>query len=141
MVVIQGKFCYTYKHGGFKKQFFRKGIQMNRSKVVLAAVAMIGFLFAVSASAASDANKPTKGKQVTIVGKVQDHKDKSGKLERVKVVTEKDKHYWVVLDAKGEELGKTMAGKEVEVTGTVHMKNDIHWLTVEKYTAVTSPKK
>ena len=115
---------------------------MNRSKVMLAAVAMVGFLFAVGASAATDANKPAaKGKQITVVGKVQEHKDKKGTVERVKVVTEKDKHYWVVLDAKGLELGKTMAGKEVEVTGTVHVKNDIHWLTVEKYTAVTPPKK
>jgi hypothetical protein len=113
---------------------------MDKSKVMLVAVAMIGFLFAVSAPAATDANKPAKGKQITVVGKVHETKDKSGKLERVKVVTEKDKHYWVVLDAKGLDLGKTMAGKEVEVTGTVHVKNDIHWLTVEKYIAVT-PKK
>ena len=113
---------------------------MNRNKVMLVVAAMVGFLFAVSGQAANDVNKPAKEKQITVIGKVHEAKDKSGKLERVKVVTEKDKHYWVVLDAKGEELGKTMAGKHVEVTGTVHVKNDIHWLTVEKYTEVT-PKK
>ena len=107
---------------------------MKRSKVMLVAVAMVGFLFAVSALAATDANKPVKGKQITVTGTVKVTKEKSGALKKVRL--EEGKHiYWLVLDTNGQAIGNTLDGKQVTVTGILTMKDHDHWLTVETYTA------
>lgn len=109
---------------------------MNKNKVMLVAVAMVGFLFAVSVQAKdTDSNTP---KEVTVKGKVEVTKDVKGIIKSVEIKNW-ERTYHVTLDAKGMELGG-MKGKHVEATGTVSNKDHEHWLTVEKYTEV-KPKK
>jgi hypothetical protein len=104
---------------------------------MLAAVAMVGFLFAVCAQAKSmDPNMP---KEVTVKGKVEVKKDASGTITAVEIKTW-DKAYHVTLDAKGMELG-AMEGKHVEATGMVMKKDHEHWLTVASFQEKMKEKK
>ena len=60
-------------------------------------------------------------------------KDKDGNITSVKIIAKPDLAYYVVLDEKGKELGKTMAGKMVKVHGTVETKDNAKWLTVKEF--------
>jgi hypothetical protein len=96
---------------------------------MLAAVAMVGFLFAVGAQAKSaDAKMP---KEITVKGKVEVTKDAGGTITAVMIKTWV-KTYHVTLDAKGMELG-VMAKKHVEATGMVSKSEGKHWLTVASF--------
>jgi hypothetical protein len=77
---------------------------------------------------------------ITIRGKLVVTKDEKGvitsvKLERKKTGTTHN----IVLDAKGNELAKLLAGKTVEVTGKETTKGDEKWLTVEKFAEKQRP--
>ena len=110
-----------------------KGFQMNTLRI-LAAVAVIGFVFAVGVQA----KEMNMEKQVTVKGKVEATKDASGTVTAVKIKTW-GKTYNVTLDAKGMELAG-MEGKKVEATGMTMKKDKKHWLTVESYQEKTKKK-
>jgi hypothetical protein len=93
---------------------------------MLAAVTMVGFLFAVAVGAES-----MEPKEKTVKGKVEVMKDASGTVTGVEIKTW-DMKYHVTLDAKGMELA-AMEGKHVEATGTVEKKDHEHWLTVMSF--------
>ncbi|MGA2172860.1 MAG: hypothetical protein ABSG82_07615 [Sedimentisphaerales bacterium] len=111
---------------------------MGLAGVVVACV-LLGF---VSNAPAADANKPKeagKEKQTHVVGTVNEVKDQNGIVTEVTVKSPKET-YQITLDTKGKELGQTMDGKKVKVSGTLEVKNGVKWLTVEKYSEETSPK-
>jgi len=77
-------------------------------------------------------------KLVKVQGVVGVTEDASGVITKVTLTTKDEVVYNVVLDAKGLELGKGMAGKEVEVEGTVSkaVKGIQDWIKVQSYKAV-----
>jgi hypothetical protein len=85
------------------------------------------------------AAEPTPGaeqpKMVKVQGVVNVTKD-ANEITKVTVVTKDKVVYNVTLDTKGLELGKTMAGKEVDVEGTVTKKGIQEWIKVQSYKAV-----
>jgi hypothetical protein len=114
---------------------------MKRISIALLAVSLLG-LWAVQTawSAESAKDKPTP-KEVTLKGLVTVQKDKDGKITSIKL-THKDKTvYQIVLDTKGTEIGKTLADKHVEVTGTEETKNKETWITVKSIKELTAHKK
>jgi hypothetical protein len=87
---------------------------------------------------------PSKPAQKEYKGTVEVTKDKAGDIKAVtlKVGALFKSTYHITLDKMGKELGTKMAGKKVIATGTVEKKAGAKWLTVTKYSAVTSkPKK
>jgi hypothetical protein len=79
---------------------------------------------------------------VKVQGVVKVTKDANDVITKVTVVTKDDVVYNVRLNAKGLDLGKTMAGKEVEVQGTVQKRGYQNWIDVQSYKEVekTPPK-
>ena len=72
--------------------------------------------------------------KVTVTGTVAVSKDDAGAVTAVKV-TSGDVTYSVTLDENGKKLAD-LAGKKVEVTGTVEVKDEVKWITVENSKAV-----
>jgi hypothetical protein len=91
-------------------------------------------------SAVCFAAEPTPGveppKLVKVQGVVNVTKDANDVITKVTVVTKDKVVYNVTLDVKGLELGKAMAGKEVEVEGTVSKKAGQETIKVISYKAV-----
>jgi hypothetical protein len=71
-----------------------------------------------------------------IQGTVEVTRDMEGEITAVKLVVNDKISYPVTLDEKGKEMGENMAGKKVEVTGTVETKDKVEWLTVQSYRGV-----
>ncbi len=84
----------------------------------------------------ADANAPAKPKPlVKIEGAVSVVKDANA-IKEVKVTTKDKGVFNVVLNEKGKELGKRMAGKEAIVHGTVTEKNGEKWIDVHAFNPV-----
>ncbi len=94
---------------------------------------------AASKSAESSKSKPV---QKEYTGTVEVTKDKAGDIKAItlKVDSLVKSKYTITLDEKGQELGK-IAGKKVTITATEEKKKDAKWLTVTKYSEVTSKPK
>ena len=58
---------------------------------------------------------------------------KSEKITEVRVTTRASDVYYVVLDAKGLNLGKEGAGKTVTMMGVVQVKGAKNWITLAAY--------
>lgn len=100
-----------------------------------------GNSWAKKTTKAAASSKPA---QKVYKGTVEVAKDKAGDIKAVtlKVGTLIKSSYHITLDETGKELGTKMAGKKAVVTGTLEKKSGVKWLTVTKYSAVTSkPKK
>lgn len=91
-------------------------------------------------SAVCFAAEPTPGAEqpqlVKVQGMVNVAKDVNNVITKVTVVTKDKVVYNVTLDEKGEELGKTMAYRVVEVEGTVSEEGVRKWIKVESYREV-----
>ncbi len=91
-------------------------------------------------SAVCFAAEPTPGAEqpqlVKVQGMVNVTKDVNGVITKVTVVTKDKVVYNITLDEKGEELGKAMAYKVVEVEGTVSEEGVRKWIKVESYREV-----
>jgi hypothetical protein len=96
-------------------------------------------------SAVCFAAEPTPGAEqpqlVKVQGMVNVTKDANNVITKVTVVTKDKVVYNVTLDAKGLELGKAMAYKEVEVEGTVSEEDIRKWIKVESYKEVEKAPK
>jgi hypothetical protein len=57
----------------------------------------------------------------------------------ITLVTADKVTYYVVMNAKGQELGKEMAGKEVEVEGIVTKRGEKEWIRVLSFKEVEKP--
>jgi len=92
-----------------------------------------------------DPNKPSKPEYKNYKGIVEVAKDKAGKIMavtlKVKVGKTPEHTYNVTLNEKGKELGEKMAGKKVIATGTLEKKAGAEWLTITKYSEVSSKSK
>lgn len=99
-------------------------------------VAVCILLAVVSNVMAADANQP-KGKSndsnSLVIGIVTVVKGNDGNITEIKVTAHRELIYEVVLDAKGIELGKTMADKRARIEGTIEKKGDVQWLTVKTF--------
>jgi hypothetical protein len=71
-----------------------------------------------------------------VQGTVNVTKDANDVITKVTVVTNDKVVCNVVLNMKGLDLGKEMAGKEVEVEGTVSKRGDQEWIRVQSYKQV-----
>jgi hypothetical protein len=101
-------------------------------KLIMLAV-MVEFVF-VGISNAQDPNHHHKFDPNMFVGRVSVTKDTKGAVTAAQFESRRRGTYNIVLDAKGKELAEKMADKMVVITGTVTTKDDVKWLTVEKYT-------
>jgi phage-related protein len=80
-------------------------------------------------------------KVVKVQGVVNVIKDANDVISGVTVVTEDEVVYNVVLNAKGLELGKEMADREVEVEGVVSNQDGQNWIEVHSYKQVEEASK
>jgi len=101
-------------------------------------VAVCMLLAVVSNVMAADANQPKEKSKDNnlVIGIVTIVKDNDGNIAEIKVTAHKDLIYKVVLDAKGIELGKTMADKRARIEGTIETKGKVQWLTVKTFSEV-----
>jgi hypothetical protein len=108
----------------------------KRSMALVGVVAVCMLLAVVSNVMAADANQP-KGKSndsnSLVIGIVTVVKGNDGNITEIKVTAHRELVYKVVLDAKGIELGKTMADKRARIEGTIEKKGDVQWLTVKTF--------
>ncbi len=99
-------------------------------------VAVCMLLAVVSNVMAADVNQP-KGKSndsnSLVIGIVTVVKGNDGNITEIKVTAHRELIYKVVLDAKGIELGKTMADKRARIEGIIEKKGDVQWLTVKMF--------
>jgi hypothetical protein len=110
-------------------------------RVVLAA-AMVS-MFAASAVLGAEAKPKPEPKPepvpVTVVGTVSVVKDANEVITAVKLTTEAEEVYNVVLDKEGLKLAD-MDGKMAEVTGEVTKKGEESWIKVISSKPVEKPK-
>jgi hypothetical protein len=109
-----------------KKDLVKLAILLIAGTALLSAVCF-------AAEKAPGAEQP---KLVKVQGVVNVNKDANDLVTKVTVTTKEKVVYNVKLDAKGLELGKKMAGKEVEVEGTISKKGAQEWIIIESYKAV-----
>ena len=111
----------------------------KRVMALVGVVAVCMLLAIVSNAMAADVNQPKgtpkeKSKDnAPITGSVTVVKGNDGNITEIKVTAHKELIYRVVLDEKGIELGKTMAGKTARIEGTIEKKGDVQWLTVKTF--------
>jgi hypothetical protein len=110
---------------------------MKRIFIVSLALCVMGLWVAQAAWSAEAA----KNKDVTIKGKVTVQKGTDGKITSIKLMHKDKVACHIVLDAKGMELGNTLADKHVEVTGAEETKNSEKWITVKSFKELTRPEK
>jgi hypothetical protein len=114
-------------------------------KTAVAAWLVLGVLAGNSwAKKTGDANAPSKPEHRSYKGTVEVTKDKAGDIKAVGLkVGHILKHtYHITLDEKGKELAEKMAGKKVNVKGSLSKKAGAGWLTITEYSAVLpKPKK
>ncbi|MFA5291816.1 MAG: hypothetical protein WC496_02130 [Phycisphaerae bacterium] len=115
---------------------------MKKLITLILMVAVVGFVF-VGVSKAADPNMPKRPMfdPNAIRGRVVVEKDADGAVTAVKIEHPRRGIWNVVLDAKGKELGETMANKIVVVKGTVETKDGVKWVTVESYTEMKRPQR
>ncbi len=68
---------------------------------------------------------------VTVVGTVSITENDDWLITAVKITVDEKTVYNVVLDEQGKQLGSEHNGDRVEVTGTLTMKGDARWITVQ----------
>jgi uncharacterized alpha/beta hydrolase family protein len=108
----------------------------KRSMALVVTVAVCMLLAVVSNAMAADANQPkvkSNDSNSLVIGIVTVVKGNDGNIAEIKVTAHRELVYKVVLDAKGIELGKTMADKRVRIEGTIEKKGDVQWLTVKTF--------
>ncbi|MGA2322480.1 MAG: hypothetical protein ABSG22_01370 [Sedimentisphaerales bacterium] len=110
----------------------------KRLMALVGVVAVCMLLAVVSNVMAADANQPKEKSKDNnlVIGIVTIVKDNDGNIAEIKVTAHKDLIYKVVLDAKGIELGKTMADKRARIEGTIETKGKVQWLTVKTFSEV-----
>ena len=112
---------------------------MKKRLMSLVGVVVVCVLLAVVSNVmAADANQPKEKSKDNnlVIGIVTIVKDNDGNIAEIKVTAHKDLIYKVVLDAKGIELGKTMADKRARIEGTIETKGKVQWLTVKTFSEV-----
>jgi hypothetical protein len=122
-------------------------------KKCIAVAALALFVFAAN-SIADEPNKPKAPKRpdrkgmIEVIGNVTVTKDKEGNILAARILTARNTiEYRITLDDKGKELVEKFAGKMADVTGIWETKENVKWLTVEKFTEMKrklspkSPKK
>ncbi len=112
---------------------------VKKDLVKLAVLLIAGVALLSAVCFAAEPNRPSLEevlKPVKVQGMVNVTKDANAVITKVTVVTKDKVAYNVTLDAKGMELGKTMANKEVEAMGIVSKKGMQDWIKVESYKAV-----
>ena len=112
----------------------------NLVKLAVLLIAGTAFLSAVC-FAAEETPGMEPPKTTTVRGVVNVAKDANDIVTGVTVVTADKVVYHVVLNAKGMELGKEMADKEVEAEGTVSKRGDMDWIKVQSYKPVEKAPK
>jgi hypothetical protein len=113
---------------------------MNKKLMALVGVIAVCMILAVVSNAlAADANQP-KGTPKEkpedlklVIGIVTVAKASDGNIAEIKVTSHRELIYKVVLDAKGIEVGKTMADKRVRIEGTIEKKGEVQWITVKTF--------
>jgi hypothetical protein len=108
----------------------------KKDLVKLAILLIVGTALLSTVCFAAEPNTAEPPKLVKVQGVVNVTKDANDVITKVTVVTKDKVVYNVTLDVKGLELGKAMAGKEVEVEGTVSKKGIQDWIKVQSYKAV-----
>jgi hypothetical protein len=110
-------------------------VKKDLVKLAILLIAGTALLSAVcfAAEKAPGAEQP---KLVKVQGVVNVNKDANDLVTKVTITTKEKVVYNVKLDEKGLELGKKMAGKEVEVEGTISTKGAQEWIIIESYKAV-----
>ncbi|MGB7581786.1 MAG: hypothetical protein WBL85_04990 [Sedimentisphaerales bacterium] len=111
---------------------------MKKQLMALVGVVAVCMLLAVVSNVmAADVNQPkekSKDSNSLVIGIVNVVKGNDGNFTEIKVVvSRRELIYKVVLDAKGIELGKTMADKRARIEGTIEQKGDVQWLTVKTF--------
>jgi hypothetical protein len=111
-------------------------------KMAVAAWLMLG-LGVVSAEMpkATTNLKPAKPEMQNYTGTVKVTKDKAGQVTAAKLSVGKilPRTYTITLDAKGKELARKMADKQVQVKGTMVKQKDGTRLTIKEF-SVVAPK-
>jgi hypothetical protein len=109
----------------------------KKSLVNLAILLIAGTAFLSAVCFAAEQTPGVEQPKTTKVqGVVNVTKDANDIITKVTVVTADKVVYHVALNAKGLELGKEMADKEVEVEGIVSKRGDQEWIRVQTYKAV-----
>lgn len=109
----------------------------KKSLVNLAILLIAGTAFLSAVCLAAEQTPGMEPPKTTKVqGVVSVTKDANDIITKVTVVTADKVVYHVALNAKGLELGKEMADKEVEVEGIVSKRGDQEWIRVQTYKAV-----
>jgi hypothetical protein len=121
---------YKNVFGGKKNMLVKKGL-VNLAILLIAGTALSAVCFAAEQTPGMEPPKTTK-----VQGVVSVTKDANDIITKVTLVTADKVVYHVALNAKGLELGKEMADKEVEVDGIVSKRGDQEWIRVQSYKAV-----
>lgn len=110
---------------------------MKKLAMLVLIIAVVGFA-SISFAKAQDPNTPRE--RPTMVGKVVVEKDADGVITAVQMENKRFGTCNIVLDAKGNELGKNMEGKMVGVKAVESEKDGQKWLTVESYREIQRNK-
>jgi len=107
-------------------------------------VTVLALLVFAASTLAGEPNQPKVPKEpakhkITVVGTVSVTKDKDGSITGVRLTTIRNVGYNITLDAKGKELAEKLAGKSAVVIGVPETKDQVKWLTVEKFASTATP--
>ena len=112
----------------------------KKSWVNLAILLIAGTAFLSAVCFAAEQTPGVEQPKTTKVqGTVNVTKDANDMITNVTLVTADKVTYHVIQNAKGQELGKEMAGKEVEVEGTVTKRGEKEWIRVLSFKEVEKP--
>jgi hypothetical protein len=79
----------------------------------------------------------TKEKNL-IIGILTAVKDNDGNVVEMTITAHKDLKYKVVINEKSKEMGQSFTDKRVRVEGTIEIKGDVKWLTVDTFSELKS---
>jgi hypothetical protein len=115
----------------------KKGL-VNLAILLIAATALLSTVcFAAEQTPGVEQPKPN---EVKVQGVVNVTKDANDVITKVTLTAKDGVVYNVALNMKGLELGKEMAGKEVEAEGFVSKRGDENRIKVSSYKPVEAPK-
>ncbi len=96
------------------------------------ALSVIAFLFTSSLFAGNaHAADKSKGKDISITGKITTTKTDVDKFTEIKLTTSDGTVYNITIDEKGNGVAKQYEGISVQVNGTETEKDGAKWLTVK----------
>jgi len=115
----------------------------TRILVALATTAFLAGLAGTAMAATKAKAKAKKGPVVsTVTGDLAKMTNKKGKLVGAQVKDSEGKLFNIILDRQGAKLAKALAGKKVELTGTLSMKGKGKakktWLRVKTFKEVAA---